>query len=148
MRHFDHLAEEVRAELFHQAPCSFNRDSERSVLAHALGATLYVPATKENLADAVRRQAAAGAKSMVIDLEDAISDGSVESALTSTQVTLRDLHEDPPESLVFVRVRSADHIRQLVDDARPGTRHRQRIRVAEVLRRVRRRLLTGCRRCG
>ena len=120
MRHFDHLAEDVRAELFHLPPCSFDRDSERSVLAHALGATLYVPATKENLAETVRRRAAAGAKSMVIDLEDAISDASVDSALTTTQLTLRDLHDDPPESLVFVRVRSADHIRQLVDALGPS----------------------------
>ena len=120
MRHFDHLAEDVRAELFHQAPCSFDRNSDRSVLAHALGATLYVPATKDNLAGTVRRRAAAGAKSMVIDLEDAISDASVDSALTSTALTLCDLHEDPPESLVFVRVRSADHIRQLVDALGPA----------------------------
>jgi citrate lyase beta subunit len=120
MRHFDHLADNVRTELFHQAPGSFDRDSERSVLAHALGATLYVPATKEDLAGAVRRQAAAGAKSMVIDLEDAIPDASVESALTSTQLTLRDLYDDPPESLVFVRVRSPEHIRQLVDALGPS----------------------------
>ena len=111
MRHFDQLADDVRDGLFHQAPESFDRDSDRSVLAHALGATLYVPATKDGLAGTVRRRAAAGAKAMVIDLEDAIADDSVDTALTTTDETLRDLHEDPPESLVFVRVRSADHIR-------------------------------------
>lgn len=120
MRHFDHLAEDVRAELFYQAPDSFDRDSNRSVLAHALGATLYIPATKENLAATVRRRAAAGAKSMVIDLEDAIPDAAVDDALTSTQLTLRDLDDDPPDSLVFIRVRSADHIRQLVDALGPA----------------------------
>jgi len=120
MRHFDQLADNVREKLFHQPPQSFDRDSERSILAHALGATLYVPATKENLARAVRRQSAAGAKSMVIDLEDAISDDSVEVALTSTEHTLRDLNDDPPECLLFVRVRSAEQIRQLVDALGPA----------------------------
>lgn len=113
MRHFDQLADSVRDGLFHLAPESFDRDSERSTLANALGATLYVPATKDDLATAVRRQAAAGAKAMVIDLEDAIADDSVESAMVSTSQTLRDLNENPPESLVFVRVRSADQIERL-----------------------------------
>src|SRR5664279_2458855 len=106
MRHFDHLPDVVRAELFHSAPQPFDRDSDRSVLANALGATLYVPATRDDLAGAVRRQAAAGAKSMVIDLEDAVADGAVDAAFTSTYRTLRDLHDAPPASLLFVRVRS------------------------------------------
>jgi len=105
MRHFDQLASDVRDVLFHQPPQSFDRDSERSVLAQALGATLYVPATRDGLAGTVRRQAASGAKAMVIDLEDAIPDVSVDSALTSTYETLRDLNDDPPDSQLFVRVR-------------------------------------------
>jgi citrate lyase beta subunit len=115
MRHFDHLADNVREGLFYREPEAFERDSDRSVLAHALGATLYVPATRDGLADTVRRQATAGAKSMVIDLEDAIADDSVDTALSSTYETLQDLYDRPPESLLFVRVRSADHIEQLAD---------------------------------
>jgi len=113
MRHFDQLADSVRNGLFHLPPEAFDRDSERSVVANALGATLYVPATKDGLAIAVRRQAAAGTRAMVIDLEDAIADDSVESAMSSTYETLRDLHDNPPDSLIFVRVRSAEHIEQL-----------------------------------
>ena len=120
MRHFDQLADDAREVLFHRQPQPFDRDSQRSILAHALGATLYVPASKENLAGAVRRRTSSGAKSMVIDLEDAISDASLDSAFTSTHETLRDLNEHPPESLLFVRVRSADHIRQLVDALGPS----------------------------
>jgi len=116
MRHFDQLASDVRDALFHQLPQAFDRDSERQVLAQALGATLYVPATKGELAGTVRRQAAGGARAMVIDLEDAIPDVSVDSALTSTYETLRDLNENPPESQLFVRVRSADQIRRLADE--------------------------------
>jgi citrate lyase beta subunit len=113
MRHFDQLADSVRDGLFHLAPESFDRDSERQVLANALGATLYVPATKDGLAVTVRRRAAAGTRAMVIDLEDAIADDSVETALSTTNDTLRDLHENPPDSLIFVRVRSAGHIEHI-----------------------------------
>jgi len=113
MRHFDQLADSVRDGLFHLAPESFDRDSERQVLANALGATLYVPATKDGLAVTVRRRAAAGTRAMVIDLEDAIADDSVETALSTTNETLRDLNENPPDSLIFVRVRSAGHIEHI-----------------------------------
>ncbi|HOZ59751.1 MAG TPA: HpcH/HpaI aldolase/citrate lyase family protein, partial [Nakamurella multipartita] len=93
MRHFDHLAEDVRRDLFHALPESFDRDSDRSVLAHALGATLYVPATRSDLATTMRRRADAGARSMVIDLEDAITDKSVDSAVASTSAVLGQLDQ-------------------------------------------------------
>ena len=120
MRHFDQLSANVRDGLFYRHPEPFHRDSERSVLAHALGATLYVPATKGELADSIRRQASAGARAMVIDLEDAVSDTSLTSAFASTVATLRDLYTDPPESLVFVRVRTPEHIRELTDELGDG----------------------------
>lgn len=122
MRHFDQLAEGVRRELFHREPATFERDSERSVLAHALGATLYVPATRDELARTVRRRAARGARSIVIDLEDAIADPSVDAAIGSTGAVLTELGQDPPESLLFVRVRSAAQIRELALALGPGQR--------------------------
>ncbi len=120
MRHFDQLEPAVRDVLFHRAPQSFDRDSERAVLAQSLGATLYVPATKEALAGTVRRQAAQGVRSIVIDLEDAISDGSVDRALTSTADSLCELNEDPVDCLVFVRVRRPGHIHSLADHLGPA----------------------------
>ncbi len=114
MRHFDQLADEVRLPRGVDAePGTFDRSSERSVLAHALGATLYVPATRSDLARTVRRRADRGARSMVIDLEDAITDPSVDAAVAATGDVLAELAQDPPESLLFVRVRSAAHIREL-----------------------------------
>ncbi len=122
MRHFDQLAEKVRHDLFHTQPEPFGRDSDRSVLAHALGATLYVPATRSDLAKTVRRRAEGGARSMVIDLEDAIADQSVDAAVAATSRVLAELDQDPPESLVFVRVRTAAQIRELALALGPGQR--------------------------
>jgi len=120
MRHFDQLEPAVRDAVFHRAPQPFARDSARLVLAHALGATLYVPATRKQLTATVRRQAARGVRSLVIDLEDAISDDSVDTALTSTAESLRDLYEDPPECLLFVRVRSPEQVGILTDQLGPA----------------------------
>lgn len=115
MRHFEHLSDVVRDQLFHRPPGHFDRSSDRELLATALGATLYIPATKAALAPTVRRQAAAGVRSMVLDLEDAIPDGSTESALSTTVDTVRDLAADPAPALVFVRVRAPEQIGWLAD---------------------------------
>ena len=50
---------------------------------------------------------------MVIDLEDAITDPSVDAAVHAAGEVLAELNRNPPESLLFVRVRSAAHIREL-----------------------------------
>ena len=54
MRHFGHLAPQVRKELFHIEPAEFDADSPVRTLSAALGATLYSPATRPCLADDVR----------------------------------------------------------------------------------------------
>lgn len=113
MRHFDQLDSDAQRLLFHRVPQSFDRGSDRELLAKALGATLYVPATANGLILTVRRQAASGAKSMVIDLEDAVPDVAVDAAMTAIVQALCDFVGDPPESQIFVRVRSADQIRKL-----------------------------------
>ncbi|MEU8619683.1 HpcH/HpaI aldolase/citrate lyase family protein [Streptomyces sp. NPDC048623] len=79
MRHFGHIPADVRSGLFHQEPAAFTADSPASTLATALGATLYSPATRPRLADDIRKQAARGVVSMVLCLEDSISDAEVEA---------------------------------------------------------------------
>ncbi|MEV6198812.1 HpcH/HpaI aldolase/citrate lyase family protein [Streptomyces sp. NPDC051771] len=79
MRHFGHIPSTVRSGLFHREPVEFTADSPAGTLAVALGATLYSPATRPRLADAIRKQAARGVVSMVLCLEDSIGDGDVEA---------------------------------------------------------------------
>lgn len=83
------------------------------MLAHALGATLYVPGNRPDLVAALRRQAAAGVRSLVIDLEDALPDHQVDSALAAVLETLAALAVDPLPAMVFVRVRTVGHIRAI-----------------------------------
>ncbi|MFB7589404.1 HpcH/HpaI aldolase/citrate lyase family protein [Streptomyces sp. NPDC056169] len=78
MRHFGHIPSATRTGLFHSEPAEFTADSPARTLAVALGATLYSPATRPRLADDIRKQAARGVVSMVLCLEDSISDGDVQ----------------------------------------------------------------------
>ncbi len=113
MRHFDQLDPLIRSQLFDREPVEFSQDSEIPLLSRALGATLYVPGNRPGLTKAVRRSAAMGVRSMVIDLEDAVEDGSVAEALREAVGTLSELSASGVDSLIFVRVRTTQHIRDI-----------------------------------
>ena len=113
MRHFGHLAPQVRKELFHIEPAEFDADSPVRTLSAALGATLYSPATRPCLADDVRRQAARGVVSMVVCLEDSIDDAQVEAAEDNLVEQFARLG-DGPLPMLFVRVRTPEQITVLV----------------------------------
>ncbi|MEU9879814.1 HpcH/HpaI aldolase/citrate lyase family protein [Streptomyces phaeochromogenes] len=117
MRHFGHIAPEVRERLFHQEPCVFTADSSARMLAVALGATLYSPATRPKLADDIVKQTGRGVVSMVLCLEDSIDDAEVPEAEENLVRQFADLAERCPETelpLLFVRVRAPEQIPDLV----------------------------------
>ncbi|MFF1698946.1 HpcH/HpaI aldolase/citrate lyase family protein [Streptomyces sp. NPDC058257] len=144
MRHFGHIAPEVRQRLFHREPCSFTADSAPSLLAVALGATLYSPATRPRLADDILKQAGRGVISMVLCLEDSIDDAEVIGAEENlvrqfADLAERDLAEreeagrdgvepygaerggtEPP--LLFIRVREPEQIADLANRLGPSIR--------------------------
>lgn len=126
MRHFGHLAPDIRKQLFHQEPAEFTADSPASTLAIALGATLYSPATRPRLADDVLKQAGRGVVSMVLCLEDSISDGEVAAGEDNLVRQFALLDEaavagtDLP--LLFIRVRTAAQIPDLVRRMGPAVR--------------------------
>ncbi|MEU6170418.1 HpcH/HpaI aldolase/citrate lyase family protein [Streptantibioticus parmotrematis] len=117
MHHFGHLAPRVRGELFHREPAAFRTDSPLPVLATALGATLYSPATRPRLSDDVRKQAARGVVSMVLCLEDAIDDAEVGAAEDNLVAQLTRLAAEAVDGdalpLLFVRVRAPGQITAL-----------------------------------
>ncbi|AJF65008.1 HpcH/HpaI aldolase/citrate lyase family protein [Streptomyces vietnamensis] len=116
MRHFGHIPSAVRTGLFHQEPVDFTADSPARTLAVALGATLYSPATRPRLADAVRKQAGRGVVSMVLCLEDSISDADVEAGEANLVRHFADLAADGSDvPLLFIRVREPHQITDLVD---------------------------------
>ncbi|MEU0583586.1 HpcH/HpaI aldolase/citrate lyase family protein [Streptomyces sp. NPDC006132] len=124
MRHFGHIAPEVRKRLFHREPCVFTPDSPARLLSAALGATLYSPATRPRLADDVLKQGGRGVVSMVLCLEDSIDDADVgpgEENLVRQFGALADL-PDPDLPLLFIRVRVPEQIPDLVRRLGPAVR--------------------------
>ncbi|MET8077593.1 HpcH/HpaI aldolase/citrate lyase family protein [Streptomyces sp. NPDC005303] len=123
MRHFGHIAPEVRQRLFHQEPCEFTSDSPARLLSAALGATLYSPATRPRLADDIVKQTGRGVVSMVLCLEDSIGDEDVaqgEENLVRQFTDLAQRQVDLP--LLFIRVRHPEQIPDLVRRLGPAVR--------------------------
>ncbi|SDL26264.1 HpcH/HpaI aldolase/citrate lyase family protein [Streptomyces indicus] len=122
MRHFGHIAPEIRKKLFHQEPGEFTADSPAVLLSAALGATLYSPATRPRLAQDILKQAGRGVVSMVLCLEDSIDDAEVEGAeanLVTQFAALAEAHAGPDRPpaglpLLFIRVRRPAQITDLV----------------------------------
>ncbi len=76
-----------------------------------LGATLYMPATREDIADAVLHGKIQGLRSLVICLEDAVSEADIPVALKDLEHLLHELSNSMHSlgknhwPLVFIRPR-------------------------------------------
>ncbi|MEV6614055.1 HpcH/HpaI aldolase/citrate lyase family protein [Streptomyces sp. NPDC051051] len=124
MRHFGHLAPEVRQRLFHREPCAFDADSPARTLSAALGATLYSPATRPRLAEDILKQTGRGVVSMVLCLEDSIGDEDVARGEENLVRQFTDLAARPgvEPPLLFIRVRTPEQIPDLVRRLGPAVR--------------------------
>ena len=122
MRYFNYLSREEDECLFYSPPLSFNSLSEKFILAHAVGAALYMPATRQAIAEELQAGKIQGLVSMVLDLEDAVGDHQVEQAeqtLCQQIWILVDMldagtfsMDDLP--LIFIRVRSPEQLSRLM----------------------------------
>jgi len=115
MQHFHHLTTSVKSGLFAHLPESFDASNPLDDVGAALGATLYLPATRPHLVDDLERQGARGVVSAVVCLEDAIADSQVEQAQAHTITSLGCLGQRVRVSpmtapLIFVRVRRPEQI--------------------------------------
>ncbi|WP_372477288.1 HpcH/HpaI aldolase/citrate lyase family protein [Nocardia australiensis] len=120
--HFRQLYGPEARRLFHRQPEPFGEHADRELLAVALGATLYAPATRPDLAMTIAKRAERGVCSMVIDLEDAVADHELEFAKQQAVATLDLLAaSQDPNPLLFVRVRDADAIGEIVEQLGSGT---------------------------
>lgn len=123
MQHFKALSQTERDRLFLIAPETLDVRTDSSLLAVALGATLYSPANRSDLAKSVLKQTERGCVSIVLCLEDSIPDNDVETAESNLLAALEELSSlpDPDRSLpfLFVRCRTPE---QLLDVGRRAGR--------------------------
>lgn len=124
---FNYLSEKQKKNFFHMEPQPFNKDSNKDILSYCLGATLYMPATMDTIADDIVNKKHKGLTSLVICLEDAIGDKSLEYASDMLLSTLKKLfssyksniisYDDIP--LIFIRPRNADHMVSIFEKIYP-----------------------------
>ncbi|MBW5893963.1 HpcH/HpaI aldolase/citrate lyase family protein [Pectobacterium polaris] len=87
-----------------------------------LGATLYMPATRTDIADVILNDKISGLRSLVICLEDAVAESDVPLALSRLRELLtrlaqaRDVDGKTDWPLVFVRPRDSEMGQWLVDE--------------------------------
>ncbi|QEK11012.1 HpcH/HpaI aldolase/citrate lyase family protein [Crassaminicella thermophila] len=123
MRYFNYLTPEEIESIFYSPPQNFSRDSSKDLLAYTLGATLYMPATKENIAEDIITKKNAGIMSMVICLEDAIGDYAIIEAekyvcrhFNKLSLAIKNGEiDDQNIPLIFLRVRNKEQMLSMAD---------------------------------
>ncbi|MDP4098054.1 HpcH/HpaI aldolase/citrate lyase family protein [Paenibacillus sp. P96] len=122
MRYFNYLQPEEESRIFHIAPSHFTNRTPKEVLAFAVGAALYMPATRASIVGDIMDSKIKGLTSMVIDLEDAVGDHQVEQAEASMLDQIYRLYsmmklgaiQEESIPLIFIRVRSPQQLKRII----------------------------------
>lgn len=128
MKLFSDLGRSEYEQIFYKKPGEFNKNSRKEILANALGATLYMPATRPNIHQDLLSKKHSGLTSMVICLEDAIGDDEVELAESLLVNELSNLSEDIEKGLlleddlplIFIRIRDYEQLMRLKSRIQKG----------------------------
>ncbi|MGD6830735.1 HpcH/HpaI aldolase/citrate lyase family protein [Sutcliffiella halmapala] len=118
MLHFNYLSDLQIEGIFLKKPTCITKSSPRDILQYSLGATLYMPSTRNDIADLVITQKFTELCSMVLCLEDAIGDNEVELAecmvvnhINSIYQAIKNGSVSPEKlPLIFLRVRNPEQI--------------------------------------
>ncbi|WP_459501677.1 HpcH/HpaI aldolase/citrate lyase family protein [Bacillus sp. C1] len=124
MKYFSYLSVEEKQKLFYQQPIEFSKNIQKDQLAYALGATLYTPGTKRTIADDIVRKRHEGTASIVLCLEDSISDEDVKLAEQNVVIQIQllahmvDINKSLPSDipLLFIRIREPKQMRSLIHE--------------------------------
>ncbi|PLS19731.1 citrate lyase subunit beta [Bacillus sp. M6-12] len=123
MKHYGHLTEQERNQIFYIQPTEFNKNTPKDELANALGATMYTPATKGDIAESLINRKYPALTTNVLCLEDSIGDEEVEEAEKNLFHQLDLLNQAVEEGnvnendlpLLFVRVRTPEQLIKLLE---------------------------------
>lgn len=86
------------------------------VVANALGALLYMPATMNSWCDRLLSDKLEGATSIALDLEDALEDEKIEDGIKNIIDGFKTLVESEDVlPFIFVRVRNSDHMTKVIE---------------------------------
>lgn len=124
MKHYNHLTEQEKEEVFYLQPKSFNKNTPKSTLSKALGALLYMPATRPTFAEEIINSKHPNLTAMVLDFEDACDSDNVESGKQNLFRNLKIIEEAIANNqmdadklpLMFMRVRSLEQFQEIAQD--------------------------------
>lgn len=121
VRRFGHLDAEAAAALFEFTPQPLRASTAVQDVAAALGAVLYTPATSPKAAERLLDRHWPAVTTMVFCMEDSIADRDLDEAEQRVEQMLALVHRRVQEAgtrdhvpLVFVRVRSPEHLEALL----------------------------------
>jgi citrate lyase beta subunit len=122
MKLFSDLSEEALNEFFYVQPQSFSNNTEKDLLSYALGATLYMPATRKTIYYDIVIKKYPSLTSIVLCLEDSIGDHEVDQAEQNLLNELNKLDHDIKNEtfsaddlpLLFIRIRDKDQFQRLI----------------------------------
>ena len=122
MKLFSELSQDVLNEYFYVQPQNFSNRSEKDMLSYALGATLYMPATRQTIYQDIVTKKYRSLTSIVLCLEDSIGDHEVERAEQHLLNELRKMDHDLKNGifaaddlpLLFIRIRNHDQFQRLI----------------------------------
>src|SRR5690606_28094421 len=100
---------------FIHPPIEFNKNTKKTILQYCLGATLYMPGTK-NVLDKITTKKFMSITSMVMDFEDAIDESEIESAENNVLYHLDSISKSVQSNelsvndipLIFIRTRNLE----------------------------------------
>lgn len=127
MKHFDVLTDSDLKAFFKYSPAEFSRDTARGTLGLALGAALYTPGSRPDIAQKIlagnySRGAFSGLATLIICLEDAVADSELPKAEKNVVDQLKRLDAAHPHQLaespaLFLRIRTAAQLEGLIASA-------------------------------
>jgi len=117
------LTTEDQDAIFFKAPEPFDKKTPRETLAYAVGATLYMPGTRESIADDIISRKNTGLVSTVFCLEDSIGDSEVPFAEENLTAQVKRIYTASQNQeielvdlpLIFIRVRTPEQILRLME---------------------------------
>lgn len=121
IRHFKGLSENEVNIFFHLPPKEFSKTTDKLKLGIAMGATLYIPGLMSNFSSKLIKRSFENLTSVIMCLEDSISDNALTEAENNVVEQLHTLAEaisanatlqyDLP--LLFIRIRSVDQLQRI-----------------------------------
>ncbi|MDA1477925.1 HpcH/HpaI aldolase/citrate lyase family protein [Bacillus changyiensis] len=121
MQYFNFLSDSQKEDIFFKQPGAITKDSPKHILEYALGATLYIPGNRKDIADMMIKQKYPELCAVVFCLEDSIGDCEVlqaennlvqQAEIIYQAHQLRNISEDDLP-LMFIRVREPEQMFEL-----------------------------------